>query len=150
MQSSTRLGEVNYSAYGQKMTIIEYVNSVNLSVEFEDGTIVKNKTYSAFKRGKIGNPNYFQTYVGKENISVLGQKMKIIKYRTNKDVDIEFEDGTIVKHKNYGSFKTGEIKNPNFYKNKYIGMTKLNTQGFKMTIIKYRLLNDIPFFRFHD
>ena len=85
MQNLTRIGEVSYSTYGQKMTIIEYNDSTDLSVKFEDGTVVKNKTYSAFKRGKIGNPNYYQIYVGKENMSVLGQKMKIIKYRTNKE-----------------------------------------------------------------
>ena len=143
MQNLKRLGEVGRSFFGQEMTIIEYNNSTDLSVKFEDGTIVKHKTYTAFKRGQIGNPNYYQIYVGQENTSVLGQKMKIIKYRNNKDIDIEFEDGTIVEHKSIGCFKTGEVKNPNFYKNKYIGMTKYNTQGFKMTIIKYRLINDI-------
>lgn len=51
--------------------------------------------------------------VGETNIANNGQVMTIIEYRNCNDIDIEFEDGTVVKNKNYGNFKLGNIKNPN-------------------------------------
>ena len=43
-----------------------------------------------------------------------GQKAYIIEYRGCNDLDVEFEDKTIIKHKTYNNFKRGLIKNPNF------------------------------------
>ena len=42
--------------------------------------------------------------------------MTIIEYRRNDDIDIQFEDGTIVKNRTYRRFKEGKIKNPNYIK----------------------------------
>lgn len=50
--------------------------------------------------------------LGEENINYQNQKMKIIKYNWNKDIDIEFENGWIARNKQYISFKNGTIKNP--------------------------------------
>ena len=52
--------------------------------------------------------------IGEESISTNGQKMKIIAYRSCKDIDIQFEDGTIIYNKMYRDFQTGNIFNPNF------------------------------------
>ena len=40
--------------------------------------------------------------------------MKIIAYRSNMDIDIEFLDGFhyIKQHQTYSNFKTGSVKNP--------------------------------------
>ena len=46
---------------GQIMTIIAYRNAVDLDVQFEDGTIVKNKQYDKFKKGQIKNLNLKNT-----------------------------------------------------------------------------------------
>ena len=43
-----------------------------------------------------------------------GEEMTIIRYGSMKDIDIQFDDGTIVEHKQYGHFKKGYIKNPFF------------------------------------
>ena len=40
--------------------------------------------------------------------------MTIIKYRSAKDIDIQFEDGTIVEHKSFSAFKRGFIYHPSF------------------------------------
>lgn len=67
-----RVGEVNINNQGLKMTIIEYINSKDISVQFEDGIIVKHKRYELFKDGKIKHPNSkqynFNNRVGEENI----------------------------------------------------------------------------------
>ena len=52
-----RTGEVNINNQGLKMTIIEYINSKDISVQFEDGIIVKHKRYELFKDSKIKHPN---------------------------------------------------------------------------------------------
>lgn len=42
-----------------------------------------------------------------------GCKMSIVRWDTAKYIDVQFEDGTIVCNKQYGSFKRGCIENPN-------------------------------------
>lgn len=40
-----------------------------------------------------------------------GLKMTIVKYNNKNDIDIEFENGFIVKNRHYSDFKNGSIKN---------------------------------------
>ena len=41
-----------------------------------------------------------------------GEEMKIIRYGNTFDIDVRFEDGTVVEHRQYKDFKIGNIKNP--------------------------------------
>ena len=41
-----------------------------------------------------------------------GMETTIIRYNTAKDIDIRFEDGTVVEHRTYNSFKNGTIAHP--------------------------------------
>lgn len=52
--------------------------------------------------------------VGQEALNNQGCMMTIIAYRNAKDIDVQFEDGTIVTNKEYKNFKNGEIKNLNY------------------------------------
>ena len=102
------------------MTIIAYRNCEDIDVQFEDGTIVCNKAYKSFKKGEIANPNFTKVLgidkIGETNRANNGQLMTIIAYRNCNDIDVQFEDGTIVTHKTYNSFKNGLIANPNLIK----------------------------------
>ena len=52
-----KVGDVNYNSYGTKMKIIEYIDSVNIMVEFQDEhKIITHTTPSNFKRGTVKNP----------------------------------------------------------------------------------------------
>lgn len=42
-----------------------------------------------------------------------GLMMRIIAYRSRRDIDIEFEDGVIVYHRSYDKFILGSIRHPN-------------------------------------
>lgn len=42
-----------------------------------------------------------------------GMEATIIRYGEYADIDVRFEDGTIVEHKVYSAFKKGGIANPN-------------------------------------
>ncbi len=90
--------------------------------------------------------------VGKVNIAKNGQKMTIIAYHRYGDIDIKFEDGTIVYHKDYSSFKKGHIGNPNIKinykhnkKSDRIGQSAIMNCGMKCTCIGYRNANDADF-----
>ena len=56
-------------------------------------------------RAKIGRLN-------ETRINNNGEEMRIIRYGNRNDIDVQFEDGTIVEHRQYCHFKTGRIKNP--------------------------------------
>lgn len=82
---------------------------------------------------------------GEVNTSSCGQKMTIIRYHHANDIDVEFEDGTIVTGKKYSNFKIGNISNPNVEDNlknmrakkEHEGEVSTNQSGFVMTLVRY-------------
>lgn len=52
-----RTGETNISNDGLKMEIIEYNDSHNITLRFEDG-FIKKTSYPSFKSGRVNNPYY--------------------------------------------------------------------------------------------
>ena len=111
--ASDRIGETNNASNGEKITIIEYFGRKNITVQFEDGTILHNCDYSKFKAGKIFKPIDYQLRLNETNKASNGQIIKIVAYRSATDIDVEFEDKTIV-NTTYRSFKIGYVKNPNY------------------------------------
>lgn len=113
----------------------------------------KDLVITSFKDGKVGVSlnnsvkSKGNSRVGKESTATNGLKMKIISYRSAQDIDIKFEDGTIVKNKRYQDFQKGTIKNPSV-KNKSLMADRLGyvttaRNGMKMKIVGYRSANDI-------
>lgn len=64
------------------------------------------------------NINKGQERINKVRVMNNGQKAIIKDYRKATDIDVQFEDGTIVLHKPYCNFKAGLIKNSNIPQNK--------------------------------
>ncbi len=58
MSKKSIIGEINTSLNGLRMIIIASRNDNDLDVQFEDGTIVKNKTYALFSKGEIIYPKF--------------------------------------------------------------------------------------------
>lgn len=114
-----RIGTTVKAKNGLKMTVKEYNNFNDITVQFEDGTIVKHRRWQSFVRGYIGHPTIKshkqgrnrKTRVGDTNIAHNGMKMTVIRYRDCHDIDVQFEDGTIVQHKRYSNFKKGNMTN---------------------------------------
>ena len=143
---NARLGEIRTANNGLKMEIIAYRSYEDIDVKFENNIVVEHKTYGAFKKGQIrcavekqvsksrkqikkkehknkGMSTYKKQKlcrIGESNIANNGMKMTIIEYRDSTDIDVQFEDGTIVKHKYYADFKTGLIGNPSIQPNRRI------------------------------
>lgn len=147
-----RVGEVRRANNGMLMKILAYRSVKDIDVQFEDGVIVCNKRYSAFDKGNIGHPKVklskvsdedIKRYLGMEKVMSCGMKAKIIAYRNTLDIDIQFEDGTIVQS-SYQRFKLGEVKNPTF--DKYalrLGDIKISNSGLHMKVVSYRNACDV-------
>ena len=145
-----RLGETRMMNCGMKAAIIRYGSAVDIDVRFEDGKVVVHKKYDHFKRGNIANPNTkvsAKDRLGETRMMYCSMEATIIRYNTGKDIDVRFEDGTVVEHRRYDQFKKGEITNPDF--NPRLNETRMMSCGMKATIIRYGRCDDIDV-RFED
>lgn len=131
-----RIGETKLNSDGLKMTIVEYNNANDLDVKFEDGYIARHKTYVNFNKGAIKNKG---VHVGETNVNKNGETMTIVAFRNLSDVDIKFEDGSILYNKMYSSFTNGTAVNPNLR----VGEKRLAANGQVMTIVRYRKAIDL-------
>lgn len=145
-----RVGETRMMNCGMEATITRYENNMDIDVRFEDGTVAKRKAYSAFKKGSIVNQN-FNSRLNEAKMMNCGMKATIIRYGRYTDIDVRFEDGTVVKHRGYGDFKKGEIANSNIktFAETRLGETRMMNCGMKATIIRYGNTGDIDV-RFED
>ena len=136
-----RIGETSTANNGMKMTIIEYRKSNDIDIRFEDGLIRTNVAYRDFKKGTIRHAKMSQrltansqTRIGQTNTNNYGEKMTIVAYRTARDLDVKFENGTTVEHKSYDNFLKGQIKNTNMH----VGEKAIMNCGMEATIVAYR------------
>lgn len=146
--ASEYIGQTLRNNDGQLMTVIAYRNAADIDVRFEDGTIVQHRQYSCFKDGEIHNPNFYSGRIGEQHHASNGQMMTIIAYHNSRDVDVQFDDGTIILHKSYGAIRRGLVHNPNYTHNISqrtcrIGLSKLANNGLRMTISNYRKYRSI-------
>ena len=117
--AAARIGERRKMNDGNFATIIAYKNSRDIDVQFDDGTIVFCKQYGNFLKGGIvkeQKETLRDKRLGKMSTMKNGQIATIVVYRNNKDIDVGFEDGTLVRHKQYHNFVSGDIANPNYCK----------------------------------
>jgi len=170
-KDKVRLGQRNQMSCGLEATIINYRNAQDIDIEFEDGSVVLNKSYSSFKIGQIAHPsidvrkNHYKK-IAEERLGIVnamncGMNAKIIAYRNNHDMDIEFEDGVIV-HTSYDGFVKGTTCHPalikkqrgNYFaksnkeqlersKQSHLGEAKTMNNGMKASIVAYRKSDDI-------
>lgn len=152
-----RVGEEGIANNGLRMTIIKYNSAKDISVRFEDGVVAHNKTYEGFLKGCIEHPTIktprkdrvrIVDRTGESRLNNAGETITIVKYRSCEDIDVQFEDGTVLEHQHYRGFKLGTIHKiqinksrlPHYYK---LGETNINKNGIGMQIIKYRNAGDI-------
>ena len=116
--SKERVGQKIYSKSAkQNITIIRYHSASDIDVQFESGEIRHGVSYTSFKRGHISLPGKGRTELkkarlGEQKLMDNGMLAKIITYNSSSDIDVQFEDGTIVYHKRYARFIAGQIGYP--------------------------------------
>lgn len=145
------VGTESMSAEGELVKIAEYSNARNISVTFSKSNVTKKTDMRTFRKKQLkkatGN-SLADKRIGETSIATNGQKMTIVAYRNANDIDVEFEDQTLVTNTRYDRFKCGYIKNPDSAtpKNKHnkslgyarVGEESIATNGQKMTILKYK------------
>ena len=138
-QRIERVGETCINKAGKKCTIIEYKNWFEVTVQSEDG-ITAQTTYQRFREGGVCNDGFRRSnkedYIGKQNVNQDGKSMTIKAYRNCSDIDVEFEDGAVVKS-TLANFRNGKVRHPDYFKQGWIGKTAYNNQGRLMKIIDY-------------
>lgn len=130
-----RTGEKKTMNCGMVAEIISYRNANDIDVRFENGDIMKNKTYSSFKKGNITNkPFNGKERVGEIVINKRGERMELIEWHDSYNVTIKFDNGYVLKNIVYHNFKKGKVKNPfgnNVFNIGYIGDTKTTDENGK-------------------
>ena len=147
-----RLGETRMMNCGMKATIIQYENADDINICFEDGKVVEHKTYRAFKKGEIANPNmkaFAKNRLGETRMMNCGMEATIIRYGGVRDIDVCFKDGTVAEHKVYNAFEKGNIAHPSTTAKARLGETRMMNCGMEATIIRYGKYIDIDV-RFED
>lgn len=104
------IGEKNLASNGMQMEIIAYRGADDIDVRFEDDSVTTHKAYASFRDGSIAPPQ--RDRVEEQNISNCGLRMRIVAYRRSTDIDIQFEDGTILEHRAYSAFLSKQITSP--------------------------------------
>lgn len=142
LRGQQNVGKTNKNKNGMMMTIIKYRNKSDLDVQFEDGKIAEHRTMAAFRKGYLSYPVETPSKIGERRLATCGIWMEIIAYHAYDNVDIRFDDGMEVFHKDYNSFLNGNIGYPDLYK-KRIGEVSMSREGKKMTLIAYRNSSDV-------
>ena len=141
-----RVGEKHMMNCGSEATIIRYGSSRDIDVQFEDGQVVYKRKYAAFKKGEISpliDPRKIDR-TGEKQMMKCGLEATICRYDSSTDIDVQFEDGQVVYHRDYSSFKKGKIAPPiDPRKTVHIGEKRMMNCGLEVTIIRYGGCNDI-------
>ena len=134
---------------GMNATCIAYRKSTDIDVQFEDGTIVEHVQKQHFVRGNVKHPNLENPKIALSSCVGTTLRMKngmlatCIAYRNGLDIDVQFEDGTVVTNKRKGNFLRGEIDNPNYNRHSCLKRTVMQNCGMLATCIAYRDCYDI-------
>lgn len=105
----SRVGEESTMTNGLKCKIISYKDYRTITVQFENGVIRDNISYSSFKRGNVALP---VEHVGEKLLMNNGVEAEIVDFKGSLDISIKFEDGTILDNKQYSAFVRGGIGHP--------------------------------------
>lgn len=120
----TAIGETRMMKCGMEATIVSYFNYDDVSVQFEDGTLIEHISKRKFAEGSIKNPNILinrgekskkravnskLTYVGRTNTMKCGMKATVIEDLGYKDITVQFEDGLVRRHRRRDHFDLGKI-----------------------------------------
>jgi hypothetical protein len=148
--SKDRVGETQIDSNGNLMTLIEYNNARDITIQYEDGTIREHVNYARFKSGKITRygSKACKNRVGEVSYNNRNLKMTITAYKSSVDITVKFEDGSVVEHTDYNRFKKGNIAKPGLPRidsesAKRVGESTLNNHGERMTITEYNSCMDI-------
>ena len=112
-----RIGRKATMNSGKTCRIIAYRSSMDLDVEFEDGSVTEHIEYRNFMEGRVARPqdsrrNKRKLRIGEKKMMKCGLEAEIVAYRRNEDMDVRFPNGVVVKNVQYANFKLGMVGHP--------------------------------------
>ena len=144
-----RLGMTRTMNCGMKATVIEYINSRDMTVRFEDGYVKKHVFFKDFEKGATTNPNLIcsKQRLGVKKTQAKGYVATVVKYEDSQNVFVQFEDGT-TKKTCWDTFNKGKVAHPDISYNKdlkddVMGKTFFTNCGLIATVIGYENCRNI-------
>ena len=127
---------------GMEAEVVEYKGSKDITVKFEDGTILTKQRIDKFNSGHINNPNFNGGSIkGRVSMMNCGMEAEVIEDYGNEDIMVKFADGTIKEHCTRHNYINGRIRNPNLANNHSLPQTLIYYfihKFFPDTISNYR------------
>lgn len=110
-----RLGQEKLNNDGERMKIVEYINSHKIIVEFLDEFHHQVESeWQYFQKGCIVNPRH-KMRLGAMKLNNDGCEMKVVEYNNHNDIVVEFQDKHRARvHTQWYNFENGRTKNPYF------------------------------------
>lgn len=117
------VGYTQTNRQGLTFTVIAYRDRKDIDVQFEDGFIIEHIRVEKINQNTLRHPEYsmpkrdktpIKQRLGEVRKNSQGQNMTIIAYRGANDIDIQFDNGFIVRHTQYQLFERGTISDPFF------------------------------------
>lgn len=116
------IGKKNVSYTGRNMTIIDYESSADITVQFDDGVILKKQQLDAFHTGRIQHPDDDESFqkqpANKKNERIglsftqANGTFTIIDYITADDITVRFDDDTVVYGVSWNQIKNKTVQKP--------------------------------------
>ena len=128
------LGESRIMNCGMACIVIDDNGHNDISVRFEDGTVVRHRKRQEFRNGGIDNPNIDRnSLIGISKKMKCGMECTVIEDKGANDISIRFEDGYERHHLRREYFKKGTISNPNM--NSLVGQKRVMNCGMECEVI---------------
>lgn len=134
---------------GYKARLLNWNRTEDVDIIFENGEIRRHMNWTRLIVGKFSYKaiDYSELREGEENVNTQGRKMRIKKYHSYKDMEVEFiEDGVIREHIDYRNFQNGLVIHPEDTIegkiNRYIGRERKSRDGYTAKVIQYKNSND--------
>lgn len=137
------VGYTKTNRQGLNYTVVAYRDRLDIDVKFDDGLVIEHIPVTKINQNTLYHPDYpipknirtpINERIGESKDNNQGRRMTIIAYRGACDIDVQFENGFIVRHTQYQLFERGTISDP-FYPNVcgvgYMGMRTVYTDSKK-------------------
>lgn len=131
-------------------TVIQYNSANDFTIQFQDGTTKHLSTWRTFDNGDFSyeHQEHFKLSDGeiekRKQITIInnsGYQMKLLNYRSTSDIDVIFDDGSIVTNKSYNEFIKGNISHPKYRTLKIEKLRLMQEHGIK-DVLRYQNKND--------
>lgn len=130
---------------GKYCTIVE-IDEKNILVKFDNDEKMVLSTLKKFLSGDVLTDDLSHNFkyrdIGTRRKMKCGEYATLIADRGAHDVDVQFDDGVIIMHRDRFAFETGTIQHPKT-KTNYVGRTKQMKCGLMATVIEDNGWNDI-------